>query len=243
MAKQNRPEGWIHDWQPDGEPNGYKPSSSPRGENTGEEFYAPGNDDLLPPEEKKERTKSFAKNIATVPGRLLIRLALLSAGATTLLGIIGAMAYGSWGWWIPIILGVAGIGVTLFFAARRRQLQDAIARSGPKTVVSEQSAVIIYEDQDEQRSTQQQLHDMAQREGEKVRRAREEWEVRSARYFPRVEALQRAMKQMVDPSYDAAWLELDMRPTLISFLATVAVIPIGGFLIVMTAFALLLSAV
>ncbi|HHT40229.1 MAG TPA: hypothetical protein GX000_01070 [Actinomyces sp.] len=242
MARTNRPEGWIHDWQPDGEPNGPKPSSSSGGKNFDADSFAPGDDDLLPPEDKEERSNRFFRHVATIPGRLLITLALLSAGIAGLLGIIGASTYGSWGWWIPIIAGGLGIAITLFFAVRRKQLQDAIARSGPRTIIGEQRTVVTYDGEDGQTSQQQQLHDMAQREGEKVRRAREEFEVRSARYLPRVEALQRAMRQMVDPSYDAAWLEIDIRPTLISFLATVAVVPLCGFLIVMTAFALLLTA-
>ncbi|MDO5048886.1 MAG: hypothetical protein Q4D87_03275 [Actinomycetaceae bacterium] len=201
-----------------------------------------GPDDLLPPNSDATRRQRVTRSISTVPGRLLIRMALASSLLLLVLAAIGVFAYGTWGWWIPLIVGVAGLGITGFFALRRKLLQDAIKRSGPRTVVGEQTSIVIHSDSEGERaSTEQQLHDMAQREGEKVRRAREEFQNRSARYFPRVEALQRAMKQMVDPSYDAAWLELDIRPTLVSFIATVLVIPVTGFFIVLTTFALLLS--
>ncbi|MDO5033970.1 MAG: hypothetical protein Q4E01_01075 [Actinomycetaceae bacterium] len=233
MATNNRPEGWIHDW------DSSKSSSGQSGRIYDAHQGADGSFSIDEAPEQPVRVERLKQNLTTVPGRLLIRLASLSAGVTTLLGIIGASSFGSWGYWIPIILGVLGLAVTGFFAFRRKQLQDAIRVSGRKNVIGEQTAVAR---RGEQGDRQSELHDLAAREGEKVRRARAEFENRTARFFPRIEALQRAMKQMISPSYDAAWLEIDIRPTLAAFIGTVLVIPIGGFLIVMTAFALLLSA-
>lgn len=234
MADQNRPEGWIHNWEPNSDDRGSRPHIYEAQQAPDGSFHVSEDEG----EDNVARTERMTRNIVTVPGRILVDLALLSAGSTTLLGFIGVFAYGAWGFWIPAILGLAGLGVTLFFAARRRQLQEAFARSGPKQVLQESSVVSrpgskadAYAD----------LQDMAAKEGAKIKRAREEFSSRSARFFPRIEALQRAMRQMVDPSYDAVWLQIDIRPTLAAFLGTVLVIPIGGFLIVVTAMALLLA--
>lgn len=225
MSKQNRPPGWIHDWQPD------KPSN--------QQSYQYGNDDIIPPSAKDQTEKRFMKSTATVPGRMLIKFALLSAGSTTLLALIGLLAYGSAGWWFPLLVGLIGLLITGFFALRRYQLQTAIANSGPRQVVGEASAIVRAEDA--QKSQEDELRDFAQREGEKVARARAEYENKTAKYFPRIEAAQRSMRQLVDPSYDARWLDHDMRPTLVSFFATAAVIPITGFFTVVTAFVLLFT--
>lgn len=232
MADQNRPEGWIHNWEPNKDESGSRPHIYEAQQSPDGSFH------ISEGEDEVARTKRMTRNIATVPGRILVDLALLSAGITTLLGIIGISAYGSWGFWIPTILGIAGLAVTLFLAMRRRQLQEAFARSGPRQVFEESSALAR---PGSKRDTYADLQDMAEKEGAKIKRAREEFSSRSARFFPRIEALQRAMQQMVDPSYDAVWLQIDIRPTLAAFLATVLVIPIGGFLIVVTAMALLLA--
>lgn len=231
MATNQRPDGWIHDWQSEEARHPvYDAYQSPDGS------YSTVSDEEITDE---TRARRMTQSVATVPGKLLIQMATATSAVVVILGLIGVFSYHTWGWWVPTLLGLIGLGITGFFAFRRRQLLAAFRASGPRNVIGEEGRLVRLADSETDR--QEQLREMAAREGEKVRRAREEYSRRTARFFPHVEALQRAMKQMVNPSYDAVWLEIDIRPTLASFIATVLVIPIGGFLIVLTAFALLLA--
>lgn len=185
MADQNRPEGWIHNWEPNSDERGSRPHIYEAQQSPDGSFYVSesgGEDDVA-------RTERMTRNIVTVPGRILVDLALLSAGITTLLGFIGIFAYGSWGFWIPAILGLTGLGVTLFFAVRRRQLQEAFARSGPKQVLQESSAL---NRPGSKADAYADLQDMAAKEGAKL-------SVREKSFLPVAPGSFRALKRYNEP--------------------------------------------
>lgn len=71
--------------------------------------------------------------------------------------------------------------------------------------------------------------------------AMDENRVRSARWFPRVEATQRALLRAAGGPVNAPYLRDDLRVTLVAFLGTVAAIPLAVLGSFMCAFALLFS--
>lgn len=234
MSRHEREPGWIHNWEP-ADSNRSEPTAHPEGATDSTRPSAPASKG-----EALTAGARFASQATAVPGRLLIKLALLTSVSTTLLAGLGLYSYDGFGWWLPFIVGVSSLAVTGFFALRRKQLRDGLEKSGPKTVIDDdrQSLVILDENG---RDPEYELHAFAQREGEAFGRARSEFQQRPARFLPRIEAAQRSLRTLVDPGYDAPWLEHDIRPTLVSFLATAISIPVCGFFGVITAIALILA--
>lgn len=241
MAKSTREPGWIHNWEPEG-------SSHRSPDSTDSPSRHPDADvgeHALPrkPISKADALTAgarFASEATSVPGRLLIKIALLTAVSTTLLGGIGVWSYDGFGWWVPFIVGLASLGITGFFILRRKQLHDALEESGPRDVIDHEAQSLVILDENG-RDPEYELHAFAQREGEAFGRARMEYHRRPARFFPRIEAAQRSLRTYIDPTYDAPWLEHDIRPTLVAFVATALSIPVCGFFTVITAIALILT--
>ncbi|MDO5728017.1 MAG: hypothetical protein Q4P71_00125 [Actinomycetaceae bacterium] len=235
MSGNEREPGWIHDWEPAESSNGSR--------NHPDRDGTENNPRPTPPVSKGEALTAgarFASNATEVPGRLLIKLALLTSASTTLLGWIGIYAYDGFGWWLPFIVGIVALATTGFFAFRRKQLRDSLAQSGPRTVIDQDTQSLVVLDENGH-DPEYELHAFAQREGEAFGRARSEFQQRPARFLPRVEAAQRSLRSLVDPGYDAPWLKHDIRPTLVSFVATAISIPVCGFFSVITAIALILT--
>lgn len=241
MAKSTREPGWIHNWEPaDSSHRTPDPtrSQTPDPDVKGDEQRA-----ARKPISKADALTAgarFASEATSVPGRLLIKIALLTAVSTTLLGGIGVWAYSGFGWWIPFIVGLVSLGITGFFILRRKQLHDALEQSGPRHVIDNEAQSLVVLDENGH-DPEYELHAFAQREGEAFGRARMEYQHRPARFFPRIEAAQRSLRSYVDPTYDAPWLNHDIRPTLVAFMATALSIPVCGFFTVITAIALILA--
>ncbi|WIK64893.1 hypothetical protein [Gleimia hominis] len=176
----------------------------------------------------------FTRNAVSVPGRLLIRLALLSAGVLAVANMLGAALYGGAGWWIMLVIAAAALACTGFFAYRRYSLAKAIARSGPREVVTVD---------DSSSEPAQRLQEAARQTGERIGSARAEYSRRTARFFPRIEAAQRSLRHLLAPDYDAQWLNQDFRYTLASFVLTAVSIPITGALTLITAVGLLIASI
>ena len=198
-----------------------------------------------------------AARIVDKPGQLLVKLSAITSSACFLLGLLGRVQFGGWGWWIPLVFGGLGLVGALFFTWRRRVLLNALEVSGPRNVVAtsfDAGGNIIGEDvpgagkfsagtfDADSKDRAAYARERAQEAGEAYARARGEYHTRTARFFPRVEAATRALRSSVEPGYHAAWLQHDFRPTLVAFFAVALSIPVCAFLAFLTAFALLLQA-
>jgi len=74
-----------------------------------------------------------------------------------------------------------------------------------------------------------------------LREAAAEAQIHTARWFPRVEAAQRALLRAAGGPVNAPYLRDDLRVTLVAFLGTVAAIPLGVLGAFVCAFSLLLG--
>ncbi|MDO5720748.1 MAG: hypothetical protein Q4P05_08435 [Actinomycetaceae bacterium] len=240
MAKSTREPGWIHDWEPEDSSHHSPEATRPHAADSATSDHQ-GRAPHMPVSKGEALTVGarFASEATSIPGRLLIKIALMTALSTTLLGGIGVWAYSGFGWWIPLIVGLASLAITGFFILRRTQLHNALEQSGPRDVIDNDAQSLTILDENG-RDPEYELRAFAQREGEAFGRARREYHHRTARFFPRIEAAQRSLRSYVDPTYDAPWLEHDIRPTLVAFIATAISIPVCGFFTVITAIALIL---
>lgn len=258
----SRPRGWIHDWEPPGRSDKparpLPPHVHPQRDTTSN---SPAIDPALreaPRAHTMTQSARTAVRIVDKPGRLLVKLAAITSSACFLLGLLGRVQFGGWGWWIPLVFGALGLLGAVLFTWRRRVLLAALEASGPRHIVSTSLGAdgrIVAEDvhaagsfsapnfDDAGKDPAAYARERAQEAGQAYARARSEYQNRSARFFPRVEAATRALRVSVEPGYHAAWLHHDFRPTLVAFFAVALSIPVCAILAVLTAFALVLQAV
>ncbi len=163
--------------------------------------------------------------LARTPGRWLLVVAGVPVGAFLLLALLVGLGAQSWTGWVPFALAVLLAVAPLVLAVRRARLQRATADLPPDSVPAT-GVVVVTDDQ---------AGDDALRE------AAAEVQIHTTRWFPRVEAAQRALLRAAGGPVNAPYLRDDLRVTLLAFLGTVAAIPLGVLGAFACAFTLLLG--
>lgn len=151
----------------------------------------------------------------TAPGRLLSRI---SAGAVAFFALFSAFAvwqtHLGFAWFLLCCALVLGIAVGLF-AWRQHRLSGYVAQMEHLSYVSSGS-LTQHDDAAFHASFFDQLADVEY-----------EASLRTARYFPRVEATQRALVAAAGGTVNAPYLKDDLRVTLVAFLGTLVALPLA----------------
>lgn len=155
------------------------------------------------------------------PGRVLLTAAAIADGSFLVFALLAARATGSFFAWV--LVGVAAvlalaIGV---FAWRRQRLVAHVDEMEAALAAQNLSAGVVTAPATP-----------SDRMGEEFSLLQEvQWEasIRTARYFPRVEATQRALVRAAGGTVNAPYLKDDLRVTLVALLGTTAAIPLGSF--------------
>lgn len=153
------------------------------------------------------------------PGAILLRAA---ASAVTVFGLLG-LGYGVTGGgpshWLPLLLAAILTVPVVVLMIRRERLQSRTADlTRHPTVVAGSGAV---------ESHFAARTDPLAEEMNSLSAAMAEGSVRTARYFPRIEAAQRAGLLAAGGPVNAPYLRDDLRVTIAALLGTVAAIPLA----------------
>ena len=169
--------------------------------------------------------------LARRPGLLLLLAAGVPVGVFALLALLVGRDAETWAGWGPLAAAVVLAAPVVVLAVRRERLQRTTARLGDQPVVAPGGVVVVTGDT---------ARPPLEEELTTWTEAMDEGRVRTARWFPRVEAAQRALLRAAGGPVNAPYLRDDLRVTLVAFLGTVAAIPLGVLGAFMCAFALLL---
>lgn len=170
--------------------------------------------------------------LARRPGRLLLTAAAVPVGLFALFGLLLGLDAETWTGWVPLVLaGLLAVPVVVL-AVRRERLQRTTADLGDHPVTTAGGVVVVPGDRSARVPGEEELAAWTE--------AMDEGRVRTARWFPRVEATQRALVRAAGGTVQAPYLKDDLRVTLVAFLGTVAAIPFGVLGTFVSAFALLL---
>jgi len=171
--------------------------------------------------------------VARRPGLLLLRAAALAVGSFALLGIAAASTGSGWSAWVPLALAALLAAPVAVLAVRRARLQASTEGLDlHRTIEAPSSSVRAGAGSGTAGGDlqgEQALLDAAVREGS----------LRTARYFPRIEAAQRAGLLAAGGPVNAPYLRDDLRVTLVALVGTLAAVPLGTLGAVSTAIALL----
>lgn len=170
--------------------------------------------------------------LARRPGLVLLVAAAVPVGVFLLFGLLIGLDAVSWVGWVPCALAVLLAVPVVVLAVRRERLQRATADLGDHRVTAVGGVVVV---RGERAATP--LEEEMSTLGE----ALDEGRLHTARWFPRVEAAQRALLRAAGGPVNAPYLRDDLRVTLLAFLGTVAAIPLGVLGAFVCAFALLLG--
>lgn len=169
--------------------------------------------------------------LARRPGALLLQVAGFAVGVFLLLGLVHGML-GDGASWVPFGIAVVLAVPVVTLAIRRHRLQvrtqglDVHHRTvgaGGELVVRGGEPVVI-----------------SQATSDAISAAIAESRLRTARYFPRIEAAQRAALAAAGGPVHAPYLRDDLRITVLALIGTLAAVPLASFGAIVTAFALLL---
>jgi hypothetical protein len=159
------------------------------------------------------------------PGAVLIRLAGSAVGVFALLGLAYIAGGSGWRAWVPLVLaGVLAVPIVTL-AVRRERLQAQTAGLDPhRTVIANTGTATGAQARDD--------------EMESLSAAMAEGAMRTARFFPRIEAAQRAGLLAAGGPVNAPYLQDDLRVTIAALLGTLAAIPLGTIGSIVTAIVL-----
>lgn len=178
--------------------------------------------------ETNDAVNQIAANVvrlARAPGRLLLVVASVPVGAFLLLGLLLGLGAAGWTGWVPFALAALLAVPVVVLAVRRARLQRA-TESLPQGPLTTPGGVVVVSGDTSRDTT---MND-----------AVSEAHIHTTRWFPRVEAAQRALLRAAGGPVKAPYLRDDLRVTLLAFLGTAAAIPLGILGAFITAFALLL---
>lgn len=189
------------------------------------------------------------ERISRVPGRALVVAAGIANAILLLLGWQAGQRHGGFGGWFPFGAGVVFTAVLIFFAVRRKRLEQRLdayteaetnryAQTAGTTAVGEISAspgwgIVLDEDgtviagsDPEGMSAEAELLERRDRQ----RAAEAESARRKNTFMPRLEAAQRAAIASAGGIENAAYLRDDLRWTILSALITAVSLPLIGVL-------------
>ena len=188
--------------------------------------------------------------ITSAGGAVLVAVAALTTTSCLLLGALVVRARDGWGSWIPLVVAcLAAVLVVALALDRRRLVRDLreAPRSGGPTVTvdigdrtgADPSATRLRPPRvvDADSPT----HPGVLATGSTWRGARAEYDLRRPTPLPRVEAAQRAARSWVGSPGASPWLERDLRPSLVLFVATACAIPLTATTALVAALVLLTS--
>ncbi len=156
--------------------------------------------------------------VGTRPGALLLRAAAVADGFFLLFAVLALRATGSLFAWVLVSIAAVLAAAILLFAWRRHRLTAYVDEMEAALAAQHLSAGVVAAPAD--------------RLDEELRLLREmQWEasIRTARYFPRIEATQRALVLAAGGTVNAPYLKDDLRVTLVALFGTMAAIPLGSF--------------
>lgn len=158
--------------------------------------------------------------VARRPGAILLSLAAWSIGIFALLGLGYGVTGARWTDWVPLALaGVLAVPVVVL-AVRRERLQVQTEHLHLHRTVSGNRTSLTFDAEPSR--------DPVQDEVDAISGAMAENAVRTARFFPRVEAAQRAGLHAAGGPVNAPYLRDDLRVTLAALLGSLASIPLAG---------------
>lgn len=163
----------------------------------------------------------FLTALVRLPGLVLLQLGFLSLLFSGLLVGLAWYRSGSTGWVVAGVVWLVVFVVFLLLWLRRRDLLRRLASEG-----GWQGSLIPSSGAASAGGTAE----FMRREGESVQAARVEFKRRGTRFFPRIEAGQRALRELAGGAYRGAWLEHDLRPTLVLFVMAVLALPLLFFI-------------
>ena len=166
------------------------------------------------------------------PGGVLLRVAASVIGVFALLGFAYSRGGTSASGWLPLVLAATLAVPVVVLAVRRERLQAQTAGLEAHRTVSASSEVAVGYDG-------ARLRDPFEDERASLAAAMAEGAVRTARFFPRVEAAQRAGLLAAGGPANAPYLRDDLRVTLAALVGTLAAIPLAALGSVVTAIVLL----
>jgi hypothetical protein len=170
--------------------------------------------------------------VARRPGGLLLRAATSLIALFALLGAGYGIGGTGWGGWVPLALAVVLAVPVAVLAIRRERLQSQTAGLDPqRTVTAMDGSVIVY--------GSERVGGPGQDERDLLSAAMAENAVRTARFFPRIEAAQRAGLLAAGGPANAPYLRDDLRVTVAALLGTLAAVPLATVGSVVTAILLL----
>lgn len=192
-------------------------------------------------EEKLANAKSSALNttarllqlVINTPGALLIKLGFLASVSVFWVSLLGLWQFSSAWWKVSLVLSLLAIVFVTGFAWRRKDLLKRIAKE-QATVISSAGAQVILQSA----SSEDDWQAFARRQGESVAAVRAEFNTRLTRFMPRVEASQRALRQLAGGAFEGSWLDHDLRPTIVFFVGAFLSMPVMIFTAILSFFVL-----
>jgi hypothetical protein len=170
--------------------------------------------------------------LAHRPGGFLLRVATAVIGVFALLGLTFALADGGSAKWVPLVLaGILAVPVAVL-AVRRERLQVQAEGLGLHPTIGENPRAMVVYDGSGSR-------DPLAEEMDSLTSAMVESTVLTARFFPRIEAAQRAALLAAGGPVNAPYLRDDLRVTLAALIGTLAAVPLGTLGAMITAILLL----
>ena len=157
--------------------------------------------------------------VARRPGGLLLRAAAVVVGVFALLGLGYGARGADWTGWVPFALAVLLALPVVVLAVRRERLQTQTQELHLHRTITGSASLVTYDDGAS--------HDPVQEELDVLSAAMAENAVRTARFFPRVEAAQRAGLRAAGGPVNAPYLRDDLRVTLGALIGTIAAIPLA----------------
>lgn len=169
--------------------------------------------------------------VARRPGAILLGLGWWAIGIFALLALVYGATGDGWTAWSPLAwAGLLAVPIAVL-AVRRQRLQVQTQGLHLHRTITGDESLVTY---DAARS-----RDPVQEELEVISAAMAENAVRTARFFPRVEAAQRAGLLAAGGPVNAPYLRDDLRVTLAALLGTLGAIPLAALGSIVTAVMLL----
>lgn len=170
--------------------------------------------------------------LARRPGALLLEVAAFAVGSFLLLGVVHGVQ-GEWpsSWGAAIVAAILAVPV-VDLALRRHRLQLRTEGLDVHRTVAPASREVVVVDGEP-------VGGMSSEGRDAFAAALAEHQIRSARFFPRIEATQRAAVAAAGGTVNAPYLKDDLRVTLLALLGTLAAIPLATLGAIVTAIALL----
>ncbi|RYV50942.1 hypothetical protein [Pengzhenrongella frigida] len=169
--------------------------------------------------------------VARRPGAILLSLAGWPIGIFALLGLGYGATGDGWAAWLPFLwAGVLVVPVAVL-AIRRERLQVQTQSLHLHRTITGDQTVVTYDAQPSVSPVQEELDALSAAMAENA--------VRTARFFPRIEAAQRAGLLAAGGPVNAPYLRDDLRVTLAALVGTLVAIPLAVLGSIVTAVLLL----